>query len=411
MADIEQLPKLYIRGTIAPRDSFMDMLGGESFSASDVIDFLNSHKEDSEIVVEISSDGGYKSEGIEIYNLLKNSGKKITTLTYKANSIASVIVLSGQTRLIVEHAPFVIHFARIDPINLGLDPLTAEDFQRLADETERADKQILDIYCGELGEEKRTELIAAMADERDLGAKGAIKLGFATGYYKKKKKNLSVEDFHNVCITDHMATIIQNNMAKEKDTSKLEEMILNLGKSISKMFSKIKNEVTLTLADGSQIYVVPANPDAPDDLMNGSAFLLDESGMPTENPAPDGEHTLDDGRVIVVAAGKITEVRDAVDAKKLGEELAAAKTENEKLKAELETVKTENKKAIEDTKAEMKVELEKIQNAFKEFKKQVPGDKTGEDKDKTDVDYSKMSISQRVITLARERRLEQKQSK
>jgi ATP-dependent protease ClpP protease subunit len=177
--DLDSLPKLYIRGQIAPKDSFMTMMGGEFFSATDVVDFLNNNKDISEFVVEISSDGGYRGEGVEIYNQLKNCGKTVHTVTYKANSIATIIMLSGNgQRLIVEHSQFIVHFARIDPINLGMDPLTADDFQKLADETDRADRQILDIYCSELGEEKRAELSAAMADEKDLGAKGAIKLGF-----------------------------------------------------------------------------------------------------------------------------------------------------------------------------------------------------------------------------------------
>jgi ATP-dependent protease ClpP protease subunit len=372
-----------------------DMFGGEVFSASDVVKFLQDHKDDQNIAVEISSDGGYKSEGVEIYHLLKNSGKTITTVIYKANSIATVIALSGSTRLIVENAPFVVHFARIDPVNLGIDPLTSEDLQRLADETERADKQILDIYCSELGEEKRTELIAAMADERDLGSKGAIKLGFATGYYKKKKKEkMSVEDFRSVLITDTIAELITNNMAKENE-SKLEKMFENFSRLITKAVSKIKNEVTLPLQDGTSIYAVPANPEAPDDLMGAKVFLIDEAGMPTENPVEDGEVTLQDGRVLVVVAGVVSEVREAVDAAKLQEELAAKAAALEEATAEIANLKTQ----MESMKTEMKKVVDNIQNQFNEFKKQVPGDKkaTGGDDNNEDVDLSKMSIGQRFI--------------
>ncbi len=173
------MPRLFIRGQIAPKNG---MFTGETFSASDAREFLMNNQDATDIVVEISSDGGYKTEGIEIFNLLKNSGKNVTTIAYKINSIATVIMLAGTTRLIVEHAQAIVHFARIDPTDLGIDSLTSDDLQRLADETERADSQILDIYCSVLGEDHRTELIAAMADERDLGAKGAIKFGFATGF-------------------------------------------------------------------------------------------------------------------------------------------------------------------------------------------------------------------------------------
>lgn len=356
------------------------MFGGDSFSASDASLFLKENKDASEIVVEISSDGGYKTEGIEIFNVLRNSGKKITTIAYKANSIATVIMLAGSTRLIVEHSQFVVHFARIDPINLGLDPLTADDFQKLADETDRSDREIVDIYCSVLGEEKRMELVAAMADERDLGAKGAVKLGFATGYYKKaKNEKITEDDFKGVLITDHLAQIIQNNMSKEKENDeklgKLEALMLNGFKNISKMFSKIKNELTIPLDNGGSVYVIPVSADAPEELKDAKVFLVDEAGLPTETPAPDGEHLLADGRTIVVTAGVVTEVREAVDAAKLAAEKAALETANAELQAKLTAMENQ----MVSDKAETKKEVLAIQNAFNEYKKLIPGDKGKKD--------------------------------
>ncbi len=404
MKDLETLPKLYIRGVIAPRGT---LFKGESFSASDVRDFLQTHKDEPEIVAEISSDGGYKTEGIEIYNILKNSGKKITTISYKANSIATVIALSGSTRLIVENGQFIVHFARIDPQDLGINSLTSDDLQRLADETERADSQILDIYCNELGEEKRTELIAAMADERDLGAKGAIKIGFATGFYKKARKpKMAIEDFTGALITDHLALLIKNNMSKEKeekDSNKsLEEKIMNLGKSISKLFIKLKNEVTLVLQDGSSIHVVPVDAAMPDELNGASVFKVDEAGLPTTEAVADGSYVINDGRTLVVLAGKVTEVKAVVDPNAaMKTELAAKEEALKQASAEIASLKA----SIETDKVEMKKQFDSIQNAFKEFKAAVPGERkkgTEEDDDKP-VDFSKMSTAQRVRAMSKER--------
>lgn len=382
------------------------MFQGESFSASDARDFLQSHKDDPEIVVEISSDGGYKTEGIEIYSILKNSGKNITTISYKANSIATVIALSGSTRLIVENGQFIVHFARIDPQDLGINSLTSDDLQRLADETERADSQILDIYCNELGEEKRTELIAAMADERDLGAKGAIKIGFATGFYKKAKKpKMAIEDFTGALVTDHLALLIKNNMSKEKeekDSNKsLEEKIMNLGKSISKLFLKLKNEVTLVLQDGSSIHVVPVDAAMPDELNGASVFKVDEAGLPTTEPVADGSYVINDGRTIVVLSGKVTEVQAVIDPNaEMKTELAAKEEALKQASAEIAVLKA----SIETDKVEMKKQFDSIQNAFKEFKAAVPGERKKEDEDEDKpVDFSKMSTAQRVRAMSKER--------
>lgn len=408
MKDIENLPRLFVRGQIAPRDGLMSMFGGESFSASDVREFLANNKEAPEIVVEISSDGGYKTEGIEIFNLLRNSGKEVTTIAYKANSIATVIALSGSTRLIVENGQFIVHFARIDPQDLGMNSLTSEDLQRLADETERADGQILDIYCSVLGEDKRTELIAAMADERDLGAKGAIKLGFATGYYKKAKKSkVEVEDFAGVLITDHMALLIKNNMTKEDEKiTKFEALLQNFTKGFAKMVGKIKNEVTLVLQDGTSIYVSPADPANPDELMGASVFQVDEAGLPTTNPVADGSYVLDDGRTLVVAGGVVTEVQAKVDTEQMKADLVA---KEEALKAATEEIAALKTK-MESDNLEMKKQFEAIQNAFKEFKMAVPGKKTDPDEEEEEVvDLTKMSYGQRFIALRKQQIKEEKQ--
>jgi ATP-dependent protease ClpP protease subunit len=410
MKDLETLPKLYIRGDIAPKNNFMELFGGgETVSASDVVKFLQDNKNASEIVVEISSNGGFKSEGIEIRSLLKNSGKIVHTIGYKVNSIATVVFLSnsnGGKRLIDENAPFVIHFARIDPMNLGSEALTAEDLDRISAEIKRTDSQILDIYCDELGEEKRTELLAEMSVERDLGAKGAIKLGFAQGYYKKTKKKEKVQDYETgYLIEDSIAAYIQNKMENNisQRMTGLEKMISDLKKFfIRNATTDIKNEVTLPLKGGGNIYAVPANAEQPEDLMGASVYEVDAEGLPLlETPAADGEYILQDGRTLVVAGGKVTEVKEPIDAKKLQEDLAAEKEKSTQLQAEVDALKAQ-KTTLE---TQMKTELEKIQNEFKEFKKLVPGDKNDK-KDDDDleppVDYSKMTIREKVLALRKE---------
>ncbi len=405
MADLSKLPTLYISGLISPEQGLSDIVGGSSFSAEDARKFLRENKEAKEIVVEISSNGGYKTEGQEIYNILKNSGKRITTIGYKVNSIATVIMLAGDERLVVDPVEFVIHFARIAPEDLGIDPLTADDLQRLAAETERTDKEIVDLYCSVLGEDKRMQLVAAMAVETNIGAKGAIELGFATGYYTKNKE-VTQDLFRGLLVTDHLATIIQNNMSEKKEATQLEKlealMVAGFGK-LAKAFAKIKNEVTLPTADGKSIYVVPADPAAPDNLQGAKVFQVDESGIPTETPVTDGPVALGDGRTLIVAAGVVTAVQEAIDAKKLAEENAAMKAANAELQAKLTAMETQ----MSTDKAEAQKEVLAIQNAFTEYKKLVPGDKTKEEKEKAEdlmkMDFSKMTTAQKVRAMSKQR--------
>lgn len=409
MKDLEGLPKLYIRGQIAPKQSLFSLFGEpeETVGTTEVRKFLDDNKDADELVVEFSSDGGYKTEGVEMYQLLKNSGKTIYGIIYKANSIATVVVLGCTHRLIAETAQFYVHFARIDPVNLGMDPLTAEDLQHLAEETQRSDKQILDIYCDELGQEKRTELLAAMGEERDLGAKGAVKLGFATGYYKKKKKE-KTEAYRNVFITDSIAEIIMNNMEKSEQQKKIEGLeatLSNLKKNFVKFFTgnKVKNQITLNTDKGA-IYVEPLNPDDPS-LVGATVKKVDADGLPTEEKADDGTYKIDDGRTITVAAGAVTEETAAVDAKKLEADLAAEKEKSKGLETQLAELKTQ----MEKEKTEAQGKITAFEKDLVELRKTVLGDKMEKkdsDKDEKEPDYAKMSRAEIAAYNAKIRRQE-----
>jgi ClpP class serine protease len=94
--DIGNIPKFTIRGTIAPPDPLAGMFGGEELvtSADDVRKFIDDNKESPELAFVISSDGGHVTEGFEMYDLIKASGKKITTIGYRVNSIAALLFLN-----------------------------------------------------------------------------------------------------------------------------------------------------------------------------------------------------------------------------------------------------------------------------------------------------------------------------
>jgi ATP-dependent protease ClpP protease subunit len=396
--DIESLPKLYIRGAIVPRETSGEF--GESFSAADVIDFLEDHKADPEFVVDIKSNGGSVSEAKEIFRRLKNSGKKITTITYVARSAATLLMLVGKTRLIVEKPDVRIHQARVYADELGNDALLAEDLMKISMEIARATEDILNIYCEELGEEKRTSLMAYMAEDMDLAPKEVIKLGFATGFYKKDKKEVTADQ--GFTITDHLQSIIQNNMSKEKESeSKLEAMFKNFSGLMARKVGRIVNEVILKLTNGKQINVVPADPDAPEILIGATITEVDEAGVDTGVPVPDGEYPVDGGKVLVVVGGVVTEEREAVDVAKLQTELAEKDAALVAAQKEIADVKA----AMEEYKVQMKAKVDLIQASFDEFKTKVPGDKK-EDKnepDPTKIDMSKMTTAQRVRAMSKER--------
>lgn len=69
---------------------------------------------------------------------------------------------------------------------------------------------------------------------------------------------------------------------------------------------EIKKEAQMAmavLADGTEVY----SPDA-EFKVGSELFIMDGDGNPV--PAPDGEHTTAEGKVIVVAGGVITEIKE-----------------------------------------------------------------------------------------------------
>jgi hypothetical protein len=60
------------------------------------------------------------------------------------------------------------------------------------------------------------------------------------------------------------------------------------------------------LADGTEVY----SPDA-EFAVGSELFIMDGDGNPV--PAPDGEHTTAEGKVIVVASGVITEIKEPME--------------------------------------------------------------------------------------------------
>ncbi len=203
-------------------------------------------------------------------------------------------------------------------------------------------------------------------------------------------------------------------MAEKKEDDRIAklEALMTAGLSkITRWIGKIKNQVTLPIAGGLSIYVVPVNPDAPDDLVGAKVFTVDEAGLPTETAVADGEIPLEDGtgRILVVAGGTVTEVKEAVNAAKLGEENAALKASNADLQAKLTAMEAQHAQVQAQAtadKAEAHKEVAAIQNAFAEYKKLIPGDKEKKDDKEEDIikmDFSKMTTAQKVRAMSKQR--------
>lgn len=127
-----------------------------------------------EIDVHINSYGGEVSEGLAIYNQLKNSKARVTTYCDGfACSIASVIFMAGDTRVMNEASLLMIH----NPWTYAAG--NAAELRKEADDLEVIAKASINAYLNRISI-KREELIDLLDAETWLSPESALLKGFAT---------------------------------------------------------------------------------------------------------------------------------------------------------------------------------------------------------------------------------------
>ena len=150
-----------------------DEIGLFGVSANDFAKQLKDLGELREIELHINSPGGSVFDGLAIYNLLNRHPATITVFVDGlAASIASVIVMSGDTVIMPENALLMLHRPS------GLVVGSADDMRRMAELLEKTEPGLISAYRSKSGlsDEKIAELMDA---ETWLTAAEAVELGFA----------------------------------------------------------------------------------------------------------------------------------------------------------------------------------------------------------------------------------------
>ena len=114
---------------------------------------------------------------MRIYNYLRNHAAKVhTRVTGTAASIATIIMMAGDTRSMAIGSTMMTH--RASGLMLGF--YNAQEMEETARNLKTVDAAMVDIYAATTGKGK--EEIAALLDQGDtfLGADEAIEWGFAT---------------------------------------------------------------------------------------------------------------------------------------------------------------------------------------------------------------------------------------
>lgn len=292
---------------------------GWELSLKDVIAQLKDAGKNDTVNVIINSPGGDVSEGYAIYDYLTDLKSKVksvdTEIFGMCASIATVIALAGEKRVMNENSQFMIHNPWGAPMG------DSDQVRKYADELEKIENRLIEFYSTKTGSEAKA--IEKMMDaETYLSPDEAKNLGFITE------------------IKTELKAVAKIKIEKSNKMSKQTKGVIA---KIKTLFKALEDDapvaLSLTLADGTIAEVETENETA----SVGDAVTVDGA------PAPDGTHELADGTSIVTVDGVITEIMAMEEEEE---------EDYEAMKAEIAALKAERDEAVNGL-AEIQAMLEK----------------------------------------------------
>ena len=175
--------------------------------------------EGNELTVEVNSAGGDVMAGLGMYNMLRNSGKTITTrVTGVAASIASIVMLAGDKREMPSNAFAMVHSVKSGAFG------TEEELHEQADVVGKVQASLRNIYVARMGidEDKAKEI---MAKDTWLTAEECLEMGFVTAIVDPVKATAKF-DLARADLPVHVAKIF--TAKAEEAAAQAEDDVANL---------------------------------------------------------------------------------------------------------------------------------------------------------------------------------------
>lgn len=276
----------------------------------------------------IHCDGGSVYEGLAIYDALRTSGKNIyMNIEGSCHSMAITLLLAApkENRTANANARALIHEVQI-PI---YDPIVSTtELEELAKEAKKEQDAILDIYADRTGTDREV-LAQLMSEEKVRTASELLEYGFISKI--------------NIYNTNKNTKIMKKKQTIVNQLTKVVNMISKaLGEPMNFDFTDESGNIILSTEREDETIEV------------GDAVVL-------PNGETSGEVALTDGRIIVVADGVVTEIKEAQTEEPTNEE--TEETTEEEVDEEKEALKKE----IED----LKKQLEEARALLKEAKNHI----------------------------------------
>lgn len=340
---------------------FVNGVIGSDCSLIDVIRQVKSYDKPTELNVVINSVGGSVSEGQAIFTYLRNLKIPITTTAEQAYSIASVIFMAGDTRIVPEGERRLMIHNPWASVEGGADRL--ED---IAGKLREIEKQFSEFYSTYANIDEDT-MKSLLKNETFLSGAEALEMGFAT--------EISVPLAAVALIGD---ALIEDN--KKENMNYAEKFYSELKKLINIMEKEkeIINALVIQDANGVSINFTEVEDGATPEI--GDVATIDS--LPAE-----GEYTTPAGDVMVFEGGALKEVKpadepadepdapaaDAVQLKELLDKLLNIEKamEANEAKSVLVDAQLAEMKASYDSLKETTVEIDAIKAGLADLKKLV----------------------------------------
>lgn len=308
-----------------------------------------------DVRVRINSFGGDVDEGFAIYSSLRryakeNNAKIITLAEGRCASIATVIFLAGDERVLTKHTEPFVHDAWM--YTQG----NAKQLRLSADELEKASKRIAEHYA-EHTDLTVDEALVLMEDETSITPEECVKLRFATKI-EELARPVALQKIINKQTNINKMANTENVGTFEEFFSKL-SALLNSSKKEPK---KIQNKI-----------VFDANQSEVDFYELGEDEVIEVGAKATIDGKPaDGDVLMADGNTFVFSNGELIEIKEAEEdvndedsrIAELEAELASLKASKE---SELNAVQEENK-TLQNKVTELEAVVNKIKALETEFK-------------------------------------------
>jgi ATP-dependent protease ClpP protease subunit len=291
--------------------------------------------------VYINSEGGYVDVGFDIHDYLRSLKLPIKTIGVGlVASIATVIFMAGDERVLKEGTQFMIHLPS------GAVEGNSEEIAYYNQLMQDTQNRLVKFYTNSLSLTEEA-IIPLLRNETWLNSEKAFDLGFATEY-----------SFHtNIVAKFEKLTKIDNKMTKEDKSwieSKFDEMT-------AKWFGKKPKNIILVDANGLEIEFPTVE--------DGQTPEVGDTAILDGQPVADGEYimpSLGNAKVVFVG-GAISEI---IEEGAGDEDMEDLKAENEQLKTQLAEAQT-LASANETAKIEAENQIKTIETEFKNFKAQV----------------------------------------